>query len=165
VFGHLLGPSSFDSPKGPLARKQVFLAITLGGIDFILTSTIAPIAYLGSWAFVTSIIVARFMVDPCPFLFEALVRVNNNTFPFQQHLKEACDLLPCLAWMCLPPFEEFIGQQMVHIQDSILERLHHHSLFKMISNKIVEVHHAQILSCLCFQVSIWFIARLIFPTF
>jgi hypothetical protein len=69
VFGHLLGPSSFDSLKGPLACKQVFLTITLGGINFILTSTIALITYLGSWAFVASIIVAIFMVDPCPFLF------------------------------------------------------------------------------------------------
>jgi len=40
------------------------------------------------------------MVDPCPFLFEALMQVNNNTFPFQQHLKVACDLLSPLAWVC-----------------------------------------------------------------
>jgi hypothetical protein len=31
------------------------------------------------------------MVDQHPFLFEALARVNNNTFPFQ-HLKATCDL-------------------------------------------------------------------------
>jgi len=79
--------------------------MTFGGSDIILTSTIAPIAYLESWAIVISIITARFMVDQCPFLFEALIQVNNNTFPFQQHLKAACDLLPLVAYACLLPFE------------------------------------------------------------
>jgi len=48
MFGHLLGPGSFDNPKGPIARKQVFLPITFGGIKFILTATIAQITYLGN---------------------------------------------------------------------------------------------------------------------
>jgi hypothetical protein len=82
------------------------------------------------------------MVNPCPFLFEALVRVNNNTFPFQQHLKETCKLLPPLAWVCLPLFEQFIGQQMVHLQDSISEHLHHHTFFNMFSDRMLEAHHA-----------------------
>jgi hypothetical protein len=47
------------------------------------TSTIAPIAYLGNWAFVVLIIVVWFMINPCPFLLEALAQVENNTFPFQ----------------------------------------------------------------------------------
>jgi hypothetical protein len=47
-----------------------------------LTSIIAPIVYLGNWTFVISTIFARFMVDQCPFLLEALARVVNNTFPF-----------------------------------------------------------------------------------
>jgi hypothetical protein len=63
VFGCLLGPRSFDSFEGPLAHKQASLLITLGGIGFILTTTITPIVYLGSWALVVSIIVPRFMVD------------------------------------------------------------------------------------------------------
>jgi hypothetical protein len=33
------------------------------------------------------------------------VRVNNNTFPFQQHLKATCNLLSPLAWTCFLPFE------------------------------------------------------------
>jgi hypothetical protein len=48
MFGHLLGPWSFDSPKGFLARKQTSLPITLGGIKLIPTFTIAPTTYLGS---------------------------------------------------------------------------------------------------------------------
>jgi hypothetical protein len=34
------------------------------------------------------------MVDQCPFLLEALTRISNNTFHFQQHFKVTCDLLP-----------------------------------------------------------------------
>jgi hypothetical protein len=46
---------------------------------FILTTTIALATYLRSWPFVTSIIVVSFMVDPHPFLLEALTWVDNNT--------------------------------------------------------------------------------------
>jgi hypothetical protein len=80
VFGHLLGLGSFDSLEEPLACKQAFLPITFGNIGFILTITIAPTTYLGSWALVASIIDVRFMVDQCFFLLEALTRIDNNTF-------------------------------------------------------------------------------------
>ncbi len=82
MFGHLLGPRFFDNPKGPLVRRRASFPITFGGIEFTLTSTITPTTYLRSWALVTLIIVARFMVDQHPFLFEVLAWVDNNTFPF-----------------------------------------------------------------------------------
>jgi hypothetical protein len=157
MFGHLLGLRSFDSLEGPIFHKQASLLIILGGISFISTSTIAPTTYLKSWALVVSIIVARFMVNQCPFLVEALVQVNNNTFPFQQHLNATCNLLPSPALACLHLFEQFIGQQMVHLQDSILERLHHHTLYNMLSDKIFEAHRVQILSCSSLGMSVWFI--------
>jgi hypothetical protein len=96
MFGCLLGSRSFDSLEGHLAHKKALFPITLGSIGFISTSTITLTTYLKSWALVASIIMARFMVDQCHFLF-ALVRVNNNTFPFQQHLKATCNLLSPLA--------------------------------------------------------------------
>jgi hypothetical protein len=67
-----LGSRSFDSPKGPLARKQAFLPIVFGSICFIPTTTITPTTYLKRWAFVVSIIVVKFMVDQHPFIFETL---------------------------------------------------------------------------------------------
>jgi hypothetical protein len=91
------------------------------------------------------------------FLLEVLAQVNDNTFFFQQHFKVACDLLLPLACACFPPFEQFIGQQMVQLQDSISKRLHHHILSKMLSNKIFEAHRAQILSCSNPRVGAWFI--------
>ncbi len=76
-----------------LACKQVYFLITFGYINIIPTTTIAPITYLGSWVFVASIIVVRFMVDQRPFLLEALAWVDNNIFLYQQRLKATCDLL------------------------------------------------------------------------
>jgi hypothetical protein len=49
--------------------------------------------------------------------------------------------------MCLPPFEQFIEQQMVHFQDSILKHLHHHAFYSMFFNRNLEAHYAWILSC------------------
>jgi hypothetical protein len=72
VFGCFLGPGSFDNPKGRIICKQTFLLITFGGIGFIPIATITPTTYLGSWAFVVSIIVVRFVVNQQPFLFETL---------------------------------------------------------------------------------------------
>ncbi len=87
LFGHLLGPKSFENLKRPLACKQTFLLKFFGGIGFILTTIITLIAYLGSWAFVASIIVAKFMIDQRPYLLEALSWVDNNTFPFSNTLR------------------------------------------------------------------------------
>jgi len=59
----------------------------------------------------------------------------------------ACDLLSPLARACLPPFEQLIRQQMVQLQDSIMERLHHHTFSNMFFDGTFEAHVAQILSC------------------
>jgi hypothetical protein len=70
------------------------------------------------------------MVDQRPFLLEALTWVGNNTFPFQQHLKAACDFILPITCTCFPSFEQLIGQQMVQLQDSISECLHHQTFFQ-----------------------------------
>jgi hypothetical protein len=72
MFGHLLGLRPFDSLEGPLICKQAYLPMTFGGIKFIPTTTITPIAYLGSWAFMALIIVDKFMVDQRPFLLKTI---------------------------------------------------------------------------------------------
>jgi len=82
MFGCLLDPRSFDSPKEPLAHKQTSLPITFITIKLILTSNIAPTTYLKNWALVVLVITIRFMVDQRPFFLEALARINNNSFPF-----------------------------------------------------------------------------------
>ncbi len=54
---------------------------------------------------------------------------------------------------------------MVQFQDSILEHLHHHTLFNMLSNRTFEAYHAQILSCFGLGVNTWLTSWLVFPTF
>jgi hypothetical protein len=95
------------------------------------------------------------MIDQHLFLFEALTQINNNTFPFQQHLKAACDILPPPTLACLPPFEQLIRQQMVQLQNSILEHLHHHTLSNMLSDGTSKAHRAQSLSCFSPRASTW----------
>ncbi len=87
------------------------------------------------------------MFDQRPFLLETLTQVNNNTFSFQQHLKAPCDLLLAPKHKCLPSFEQFIRQQMVQLQDSILECLHYHTFSNMFFNTIPKAYHARILLC------------------
>jgi hypothetical protein len=87
------------------------------------------------------------MVDQHPFIFQALTQVDNNTFLFQQHFKAAFNILPFPARACLFPFEQFIEEQMVQLQNSILERLHHHTLSNMCFDATSKAHYAQILSC------------------
>jgi len=67
--------------------------------------------------------------------------------------------------VCLTPFEQFIAQQMIHLQDFILEHLHHHTLSNMLFYEIFETNCAWILSCFGLGVSTWFIVRPIFPMF
>ncbi len=76
-----------------------------------------------------------------------------------------CDFLPPPAHACFPPFEQFIGQQMVQLQDSISEHLHHHTLSNMLSDGTSKAHRARILSCSGPRASVWFVARPIFSTF
>jgi hypothetical protein len=66
---------------------------------------------------------------------------------------------------CLPSFEQLIEQQMVQLQDSILECLHHHTLFSMLSDKIFKIHRAQILSCYGPRTIACLIVQPIFPSF
>jgi hypothetical protein len=48
MFGLIFGLGSIDSPEGPLTCKQASFSIIFNGVRFILASTIAPMAYLGS---------------------------------------------------------------------------------------------------------------------
>jgi len=93
------------------------------------------------------------------------VRVDNNTFLFQQHFKATCHFLPPPTQTCFLPFEQLIRQQMVHFQNSISKRLHHHTFSNMFFDEIFEAHRACILSRFSFGVGTWLIVWLIFPIF
>ncbi len=108
----------------------------------------------------------KFMVNQHPFLLKPLAWVDNNNFPFQQHLKMACNFLPPQLTCVFFPFEQLIGQQqMVRFQIFILECLHHHTISSMLFDMIFETHHAQILSCFSLEACAWLTTWLTFPTF
>jgi hypothetical protein len=75
------------------------------------------------------------------------------------------DLLLPLACACLLLFKQFIGQQMIQLQNSILKHLHHHNFFSIFFNKIFEAHCAWILSYFGLRVSSWLPIWLVFPAF
>jgi hypothetical protein len=54
----------------------------------------------------------RFLIDQ-HHLLKTLVQVDEGTFPFQQHLKVANNLLLLLRHVCFPPFGQLISQQVV----------------------------------------------------
>jgi hypothetical protein len=59
-----------------------------------------------------STVASRFLIEQ-DHLLKTLVQVDEGTFPFQQHLKVANNLLLLLARACFPPFEQLINQQVV----------------------------------------------------
>jgi hypothetical protein len=63
------------------------------------------------------------------------------------------------------PFEQFIMQQMVQFQHSILEHLHHHTFFNMFFDRIFEAHCVRILSCFGPRTDVLFTTRLVFLAF
>jgi hypothetical protein len=159
IFGHLLGPRSFDSPEGPLVCKQVSFPIIFSGIKLISIVTITPTTYLRSWALVIVVITIRFIIDQYPFFLEALAQVDNNTSRWHMIFYH---LWPMRVFF---PFEQFIDQQMVQLQNSISERVHHHTLSNMFFNKTSKAHCSQTLSCSSPRANAWFIARPIYLTF
>ncbi len=75
------------------------------------------------------------------------------------------NFLSSLAHTCLPPFKQFIEQQMAWLQDSILKHLHHHILSNMLFDRLFEIHCVWILSCSGLNADVWIIVWLTFPTF
>jgi hypothetical protein len=73
--------------------------------------------------------------------------------------------LPPFAHACLFSCKQFIEQQMVQFQNSILKCLHHHTLFIVFFDKTFEAHRVWILSCSGLGVNVWFTTQLVFPTF
>jgi hypothetical protein len=52
--------------------------------------------------------------DGYPFLFGAIGANSFNPFPFQAHLRWACDLLPQAVQVSIPPFEQLLKRGMDH---------------------------------------------------
>ncbi len=57
-----MGPGSWESFQGPLARCQGRLLISFGGIIFFSMEDYAPFAFLGTWVLVALYLCFRFRI-------------------------------------------------------------------------------------------------------
>jgi hypothetical protein len=89
-FGCFLGLGSLDCPQVSLRTIKfcypfyLFIYLLSWVINFIFTELILHLTtYLGSWALVAPIFIARFLSNNCPFLLEVISVKSFGLFPFQ----------------------------------------------------------------------------------
>lgn len=142
-----MGLGSLDYPRTPLVRQQVFISISHGGINFISIQLIASTTCLGSWTFITPIIVARFLLDHRLFLLEAIGANNYYPFPFQAHMRLVHELFLLDVVKCVPCFMQFVKRGSYWLQETISHRLHNHFFSHIISNMVSNLHCTRLKSC------------------
>ncbi|KAJ7570685.1 hypothetical protein O6H91_01G131400 [Diphasiastrum complanatum] len=94
ILRRLMGSESFRIPHGQFVKRQVSLPASSGGVGLTCTTSIAPAAFMGSWALVASALISRFQQDNKPILLDSVAHVETCILPFQQHLRAAKDLIP-----------------------------------------------------------------------
>jgi hypothetical protein len=79
----LLGPDAFAGEAGELARRQVTLPTSLGGLGVRNLAAIAPAAFLGGWALIGSLVAQRFIRSGEHFLAETVPDgIESGGLPF-----------------------------------------------------------------------------------
>lgn len=106
TFLGLLGPGASDDAASDLARAQITLPMSLGGVALRSAASTAPAAYLGSWALVAHLVAERFLEgDPRGIVAAAGAQIDTGVLPFQEVLRAAREMLPEDARALVPPFE------------------------------------------------------------
>jgi hypothetical protein len=82
---NIMGLRSWESFQGPLARRQVPLPISFGGIWFIFMEDCAPFAFTGNWALVVSYLCVRFHIFDRLILKEYVSHIKGGP-----HLLQSC---------------------------------------------------------------------------
>jgi hypothetical protein len=91
---------------------QASLPTSLGGLGARSTARAAPVAFLGFWALVGSLVGQRFLRSGLPFLVSVGCRwclmsdVDDGVLPFKVPLRSARDSLPQSAQQVLALFSE-----------------------------------------------------------
>jgi hypothetical protein len=80
-----MGPRSWESFQGPLAKHQAQLLISFGGIGLIFMEDCVPSIFLGSWALVALYLCSKFRIFYKPILEEYVSQVEGDS-----HLLQSC---------------------------------------------------------------------------
>jgi hypothetical protein len=85
--------------------------------------------------------------------------------PFQMHLKSTQEPLLSWATTCVPPFKQLVEKQIDHLKESILERLHDHSLTNILFYLPFNSHRSCLKLCAGPSAGTWLLVRWIIPFF
>jgi hypothetical protein len=129
--------------------------ISFGKVGLISFEIIMLTTYLGSWAFIALIITLRFLVDFHLFLLEVIRVKNSSSLSFQTHLRLVLKLLPMVATLCIPPFEQLAKKGVHQLQENISKQLHDHSFSSILLYLSWDSHHACLSFCIGSKMGIW----------
>ncbi len=121
--------------------------------------------YLGSWGLVAPIITSRFLQYDCLFWLGAIRANNLGPLPFHVHLKWVHDLLPLVVQVFISLFEQLLERKTNRVQENILENVHEHSFFSIISELFSNYRCIQLRSCVGPSLSAWHFAHPVIPSF
>jgi len=78
ICGDIMGPRSWESFQGPLARHQIRLSISFGGIGLLFMEDYAPFVFLRNWALMAPYLCSRFHIFNRPILEEYVSQVKRG---------------------------------------------------------------------------------------
>ncbi len=140
---------------------QVFLPISFGNVGLISSEIIMLTTYLGSWALIALIITLRFLVNFRLFLLEAIRVGNSSSLLFQTHLRLVWKLLPMVATLCIPPFEQLVEKDVHQFLKNISKWLHNRSFSNILFDFSWDSHHASLSSCVGSKMRTWLSTHII----
>jgi hypothetical protein len=79
---NIMGPGSWESFQGPLAKCQVRLPISFGGMGLLSMEDCAPYVFLRSWVLMVPYLCSRFHIFNRPILKEYVSQVENGPHLF-----------------------------------------------------------------------------------
>jgi len=107
----------------------------------------------------------KFLLVSHLFLIEAVGANNLGFFPFHAHLRLFQEFFFMDITTCLSPFEQFAKRGVDQLQETILEILHDHSFFSIISDMYFDSHWACLKFCARPSAKAWLFAYSIIPCF
>jgi hypothetical protein len=79
---NIIGPGLWESFQGPLAKRQVQLLISFGGMGLLSMEDYAPSIFLRSWALMVPYLCSKFRIFNRPILKEYVFQIENSPHLF-----------------------------------------------------------------------------------